>query len=128
METDGFDWNDANAVLFGELRQLIEVEQTRQDGLKLVDTEEARGALRQAQRQIEVVKEQIVELNRGLVVSYAERFFTNASPSQTEDYIAAGLLGLSQAINSYEPDRGKFSVWAYKPITSTRARVISTLL
>lgn len=116
METDSFDWNDANAALFGALHQLVELEQTRQDGLKLIDTEEARGALRQAQRQIELVKEQIVELNRGLVVGYAQRFFTNASPSQTEDYIAAGLLGLSQAINSYEPDRGKFSVWAYKPI------------
>ena len=116
MGNDEVDWGDINTALFGELNALIELEQTRQDGLKLLDTDEARSALREVQRQIETVKEQIVETNKGLVVSYAERFFRDASPAQIEDYIAAGQLGLSQAINSFEPGRGKFSVWAYKPI------------
>jgi DNA-directed RNA polymerase sigma subunit (sigma70/sigma32) len=109
MGNDEVDWGDVNTALFGELNALIELEQTRQDGLKLLDTDEARSGLRQVQRQIETVKEQIVETNKGLVVSYAERFFRDASPVQIEDHIAAGLLGLSQAINSFEPGRGKFS-------------------
>ncbi len=71
MGNDEVDWGDANTVLFGELNGLIELEQVRQDGLKLLDSDEARGALRQVQRQIEAVKQQIIETNKGLVVSYA---------------------------------------------------------
>jgi RNA polymerase sigma factor (sigma-70 family) len=116
MPDDDIDWADVNLVMFVELNRLIELEQVRQDGLVLTDSDNARHGLRQVRIQIEVIKEQIVEQNSGLVVSEVQKFARGATHEQVEDYIAAGKLGLLQAINSYEPSLGKFSGWAYKPI------------
>lgn len=108
--------SDINAELFGKLQGYIDLEQTLTDRVALERTHIARGELQRVHIQIKVVKEQIIEENMGLVVGYAARFFQQASPEQIEDYIAAGIIGLLQAIYTYDLQKGQFSTWAYKPI------------
>jgi len=59
---------------------------------------------------------QIVDLNFGLVRNYAKRFTQNASHDDVQDFEGAGALGMMKAIDSYDPSRGPFASWAYKPI------------
>jgi RNA polymerase sigma factor (sigma-70 family) len=116
MADDEDSLDDLNKRLFEELLSLVALEETLLESGELIEDEEDRGELPQVWRQIKAVKERIIETNMGLVVSYAAKFFKQASSEQAEDYIAAGVVGLLQAIYTYDPEKGKFSSWAYKPI------------
>jgi DNA-directed RNA polymerase sigma subunit (sigma70/sigma32) len=75
-----------------------------------------RTRLRRLEYELENVNEQIFDLNFGLVRSYVKRFAQQASRDNIQDFEAAGALGLMKAIDSYDPSRGLFTSWAYKPI------------
>lgn len=68
------------------------------------------------QEALEDVTAEIVEANRGLVRSYVNRFASHTSIEDSRDFEHAGLVGLIRAINSYDPDKGPFAQWAYRPI------------
>jgi RNA polymerase primary sigma factor len=116
MENDGGSSFDINAELFAELYGFIDVEQTLTERVALENTHVAISELERVRNQITRVKERIINENMGLVVNYAARFFEHATPEHVEDYIAAGIVGLLQAIYTYDSQKGKFSTWAYKPI------------
>jgi RNA polymerase sigma factor (sigma-70 family) len=75
-----------------------------------------RTRLRRLEYELEKVTEHIIDLNFGLVRSYVKRFTQQASRDNIQDFEAAGALGLMKAIDSYDPSRGLFTSWAYKPI------------
>jgi DNA-directed RNA polymerase sigma subunit (sigma70/sigma32) len=67
-------------------------------------------------RDLEKITTEIVNLNYGLVKSYVSRFSPYTSFENAKDFESAGLLGLLRAIDTFDPDKGTFSQWAYLPI------------
>lgn len=80
------------------------------------DTTAYRRALRQARRRVDEATHAIVEANIGLVRSYVRRFTATTSAEYNRELEAAGIEGLIRAIDNFDPDRGRFASWAYKPI------------
>lgn len=65
---------------------------------------------------LEALTELIVRLNYGMTRKYVKQFTSNTSPDDSADFQGAANVGLMIAIDSFDPDRGKFGTWAYKPI------------
>lgn len=80
-------------------------------------------AARLVMRQIERINEEIVTLNFGLVRNYVSRF-TRASRDGLEDFESAGVVGLMQAIDSYDPAMGPFGQWAFRPSKRSVLRAV----
>ncbi|WUH98435.1 sigma-70 family RNA polymerase sigma factor [Spirillospora sp. NBC_00431] len=80
-------------------------------------------ALGRAERELEDVTYEIFEANLGLVRKYVA-MFTSASSQHTEDFESAGKVGLLWAISSYDPARGSFANWAFKPIQREVLRAV----
>lgn len=76
----------------------------------------SRTRLGKLQAELDDVTAQIVEANRGLVRSYVNRFASHTSAEDSRDFEHAGLVGLIRAINTYDPTKGPFAQWAYRPI------------
>lgn len=66
-------------------------------------------------RQIEQLTETIVLTNYGLVRDYVSRF-SRGSRDSVEDFEGAGMVGLMQAIDTYDPAQGPFGQWAFRPV------------
>ena len=67
---------------------------------------------------------EIVQFNLGLVRSYCKRFTANSTRDDSADFEAAGLLGLMRAIDSFDPEQGRFGQWAFKPIQREVLRAV----
>ncbi|MEO3826558.1 sigma-70 family RNA polymerase sigma factor [Actinomadura sp. B10D3] len=80
-------------------------------------------AMRQAERDLEDVMSEIIEANFGLVQGYVA-MFTSGPSAQVEDFESAGKVGLLCAISSYDPARGSFANWAFKPIQREVLRAV----
>ncbi|MGP4027405.1 sigma-70 family RNA polymerase sigma factor [Actinomadura sp. 3N407] len=80
-------------------------------------------ALGRAERELDDVTNEIINLNLGLVRKYVA-MFTSRSSAHTEDFESAGKVGLLWAISSYDPDRGPFASWAFKPIQREVLRAV----
>jgi RNA polymerase sigma factor (sigma-70 family) len=80
--------------------------------------------VRRLRRLLDVINEQIVEFNKGLVRAYCKRFTARARHADNEDFLAAGMVGLMRAIDSYDPAQGKFSSWAFQPIRREVLRAV----
>jgi RNA polymerase sigma factor (sigma-70 family) len=112
------DFVDGNSALFQRRREL-------QQQLAELDEEIAgqRVAYR-LRRSIEDVTAEIVRFNLGLVRSYCKRFTANSTRDDSADFEAAGLLGLMRAIDSFDPEQGRFGQWAFKPIQREVLRAV----
>jgi RNA polymerase primary sigma factor/RNA polymerase nonessential primary-like sigma factor len=80
-------------------------------------------ALRRAERELEDLTYEIMVANYGLVRSYVA-MFTSKSAEHIEDFESAGKVGLLWAISSYDPSRGPFASWAFKPIQREVLRAV----
>lgn len=80
-------------------------------------------ALRRAERELEDLVQEIVNANYGLVRRYVA-LFTSKSNEHSEDFESAGKVGLLWAISSYDPSRGPFASWAFKPIQREVLRAV----
>ena len=87
---------------------------------------ETERGLRRAESAAESATSAIVEANFGLVLSYCRRFTSRSSVADSDDYKAAGSLGLMEAVRTYDPSKGKFSSWAYKPIQRAVLRSVGS--
>ena len=117
------DFNVRNRELFGRRSGLLlECEQS----MAAVDAGDAAAELRlrRLRRSVDDVTQEIVEFNYGLVMSYVSRFTASVPSEVAKDYEAAGRLGLMRAVASYDPARGRFSSWAYKPIQREVLRAV----
>jgi RNA polymerase sigma factor (sigma-70 family) len=129
-------YRERNSQLFIERRQLI-VKLCRELKIKDGKTAAPSSVLRQARalgedlpraarllmRKIERINEEIVTLNFGLVRDYVSRF-TRASRTGLEDFESAGVVGLMQAIDTYDPAMGPFGQWAFRPIKRSVLRAV----
>ena len=79
--------------------------------------------LREAERDFDDLTYEILTANYGLVRQYVA-MFTTRSTEHGEDFESAGKVGLLWAISSYDPTRGSFSSWAFKPIQREVLRAV----
>lgn len=122
-ERNSAEWRDHNKVLFTE-RALLQSE--LDEMLEHVDPT-SRVAMRRVERKRRAIEDKtndIVEFNFGLVRNYVRRFTGSSSRDDTRDFEAAGMLGLMKAIDTYDPDRGSFAQWAFKPIQREVLRAV----
>lgn len=113
-----------NDALFGRRKEL----QARIASLRaLVDADKSdvtsEAALRCAERELDDLTYEIMTANYGLVRRYVATF-TSRSTGHSEDFESAGKVGLLWAISSYDPDRGPFASWAFKPIQREVLRAV----
>lgn len=112
------DFVDGNSALFQRRREL-------QQQLAELDEEIAGNrVVHRLRRSIEDVTAEIVQFNLGLVRSYCKRFTANSTRDDSADFEAAGLLGLMRAIDSFDPEQGRFGQWAFKPIQREVLRAV----
>lgn len=72
--------------------------------------------LRCAHRDLEALTELLVKFNYGMTRNYVRRFTSNTSREDSADMQAAAVVGLMHAIHTFDPDKGRFGSWAFKPI------------
>ena len=80
--------------------------------------------LSRSRSRLNYIDELICRLNTPLTRSYVGKFTSNTSMEDSRDFQAAANVGLMNAINNFDPDRGKFGSWAYKPIQRTVLRAV----
>jgi len=115
------DYGDRNVELFLERRALQDQLAASQEG---VERPVERREVARLGRRLEDVTTEIVRFNTGLVRSYCRRFTSNSSRGDSADFEAAGMLGLMRAIDSFDPEQGRFGHWAYKPIQREVLRAV----
>lgn len=111
--TDAIDHRENNQRLFVE-REELRSRVARLEQLEATTAVSSR--LRRSRRRLEQVTGEIVAGNIGLVRSYTRRFSGAANADARAEFESAGMLGLMRAVDSYEPGRGPFGQWAFKPI------------
>lgn len=107
-------YNAVNAPLFRLRTQLGEtVDRIEKKKRKTVADKET---LRCAHRDIEALTELLVKFNYGMTRNYVRRFTSNTSQEDSADMQAAAVVGLMHAIHTFDPAKGRFGSWAFKPI------------
>lgn len=124
-----FEWDDQDDLQINaedrerENLALLERRWTVREHQQVLRRRSAAGSLTEAEadelrgfdRELETIVLDLFALNMGLVRSYVARF-TGKSSNLAEDLESAGRVGLMQAIDSFQPGRGGFGTWAYKPV------------
>ena len=110
------DYIALNRELFVERNRLLVQERRLRKDHEEQETPESEKKLRQIERLVERVTGKIVEANEGLVIHYVSRFTKVATPELREEYKAAGMAGLVEAIESYDVAHDNFAAWAKWPV------------
>jgi RNA polymerase sigma factor (sigma-70 family) len=114
------EWSDMNKRMFIER---IEVKK-RIARLEERNNPAKRRELARAKREYETLTMKIVDANYGLLRKYVKLFTGSATREDAKDFEAAGRLGLMRAIDNYDPYRGSFAQWAFKPIQREVLRAV----
>lgn len=114
------EWSDLNKRMFIQRLDL----KRRIDRLEGSTGGAKRRELARAKREYENLTMQIIEANYGLLRKYVKLFTGSASREDARDFEAAGRLGLMRAIDNYDPYRGSFAQWAFKPIQREVLRAV----
>ena len=114
------EWSDMNKRMFIER---IEVKK-RISRLEERNNPAKRRELARAKREYETLTMKIVDANYGLLRKYVKLFTGSATREDAKDFEAAGRLGLMRAIDNYDPYRGSFAQWAFKPIQREVLRAV----
>jgi len=124
VERSRDDWNDLNRDLFFE-RQAIDEEIANLEKILPDDrTPLISQQLRRARRRRDDVTYKIVDANYGLLRRYVRKFTQNSTREDAQDFEAAAIVGLMRAISTYDPTRGRFANWAFKPIQREVLRAV----
>jgi len=118
------EWNDMNRGLFIE-RNRLRAELAELE--KIVPEERDHATRRQImrmRRDFDDVTFKIIDSNYGLLRRYVRKFTQNASRDDAKDFEGAAVVGLMRAIETYDPDRGRFANWAFKPIQREVLRAV----
>lgn len=94
------------------------VRQIRADEEKLAEAERTGNTLeaRRARRRIRTATDELFSSNLGLADGWAKRFRKDSDRQAAEDYRDAARLGLTEAILTWDPEKGSLSNWAWSPI------------
>jgi RNA polymerase sigma factor (sigma-70 family) len=114
------EWSDLNKRMFFQrmtLKEEIEALEGRSDPAE-------RRALTRRKREYEDLTLKIIEQNYGLLRKYVRLFTGSATREDAKDFESAGRLGLMRAIDNYDPNRGSFAQWAFKPIQREVLRAV----
>lgn len=114
------EWSDLNKRMFIER---IEIKK-RIVKLEEKNNPSKRRELARAKREYETLTMRIVDANYGLLRKYVKLFTGSATREDAKDFEAAGRLGLMRAIDNYDPYRGSFAQWAFKPIQREVLRAV----
>jgi RNA polymerase sigma factor (sigma-70 family) len=105
-----------NHELFAERSEILKSEKKLEVQLKELKSPELEKKLRRTQQRLERVTSKIVGANKGLVVNRVSRYTKKANADQREEYMAAGMAGLIEAIDSYDVAHDNFAAWAMWPV------------
>lgn len=72
--------------------------------------------LRRARAAVDRYTDVIVRLNWGMTGAYVRRFMMGRDSASHADFQSAAMVGLMGAVDTFNPERGKFGQWAYKRI------------
>jgi RNA polymerase sigma factor (sigma-70 family) len=118
------EYRTRNDELFARRRQLLERIAELRAKAETDETDMiAELSLRRAEREFDDLTYEIMATNFGLVRRYVG-MFTSKSGEHSEDFESAGKVGLLWAISSYDPARGPFASWAFKPIQREVLRAV----
>lgn len=115
-------YSEANDPIFRKSRALNDTIERLKS--KRRPTANDKAELSQTSGELEYVKELLFKLNYGLTRSYVSKFTSNTSVEDSLDFQAAANVGLWGAIRSFDPDKGKFGSWSYKPIQRMVLRAV----
>ncbi|MHB1209891.1 MAG: sigma factor [Acidimicrobiales bacterium] len=109
VELEGrVDWDEKNRELFAERKRIaLQLEELGSLG----DTDRvSTGSMQEIGLRHELVDNcwQIIKTNDGLVKHYVRKFTDQSRPEQSDDYSSAGLVGLVEAINKFDSEKGSF--------------------
>lgn len=116
-------YHEANAALF---RRRMDIERSlrKLESCPDLGTRQAKSSRRRLERHLDSITAVIVHLNYGMTRNYVRKFLSTTSQSDTDDFQGAALVGLMNAVDSFDPSRGKFSSWAYKRIQREVLRAV----
>lgn len=115
---------DRNDRLFARRRELLErIDRLRERAATGEFGTLPELVLRRAEHELDEVTAKLVQGNYGLVRHYVA-LFTSKSYEHCEDFESAGKVGLLWAISTYDPARGSFASWAFKPIQREILRAV----
>ena len=118
------DWNDLNRQLFIERAEIQSEIATLEMVLPAERTPRIERQLRMARRRLDDTTFKILDSNYGLLRRYVRKFTQNASIEDARDFESAATVGLMRAIDSYDPEKGRFAQWAFKPIQREVLRAV----
>jgi DNA-directed RNA polymerase specialized sigma subunit len=98
---------------FAERDRLIKDERRLATEYKKLPTPELAKELKRTRLSLERLTSKFVEANKGLVVSYISQFVKKATSDQRDEYKAAGMEGLLEAMRSYDSANENFATWAF---------------
>lgn len=118
----GQDFEQRNRELFRERAELKDQLESSLDKETLTNVQRRRTD--RTRRQLDALTFDIYETNYGLVRSVVKKFTSHSSPEDAADYESAGVVGLMRAIETFDPEKGTFSAWAWKPIQREVLRAV----
>jgi RNA polymerase sigma factor (sigma-70 family) len=122
--TEPIDYNDRNIALFEKRLALKDRQSTILAKPERKRTVRDKRELSKLHRDIDDVTTQIIQFNYGLVRSYTKKFTSNSSREDSADFEASAVVGLMRAIETFDPSKGRFGQWAYKPIQREVLRAV----
>lgn len=90
---------------------------------QLVSEQAAGGSAGSSSATLPRLDEQLLHRHRGIAVGFASKF-ARYVPRHFDEYVAAGELGLLEAISTFDPTRGAWSSWA---LLHVRKRVLEAV-
>ena len=119
------NWRVVNDELFAERSRLLHVEADLGKREQANPSSDLELNLRQCRYSLKRVNAGIIESNTGLVLNCISHFTKKATEDQREEYRAAGMAGLVEAMNTYDSSGGKFSTWAYWPVLRSVMKAVN---
>jgi len=118
------EWNDKNRELFFTRIRLTEeiekIEAVAPDDRTVRMTRQ----LARLRRDLDDVTFKIFDTNYGLLRRYVRRFTQNASKDDAREFTGAATVGMMRAIATYDPAKGRFAQWAFKPMQREVLRAV----
>jgi RNA polymerase sigma factor (sigma-70 family) len=124
LSAEPVDYNDRNIGLFNQRRELKDRQAAILAKPERKRTVKDKRDLSRIARDIDSVTTEIIQFNYGLVRSYTKKFTSNSSKEDSADFEASAVVGLMRAIESFDPSKGRFGQWAYKPIQREVLRAV----
>lgn len=91
--------------------ELFVLRRAQQQQLDVLETAEDDTGVEDCYEAIDDISAEIADLSEGLVNHYVKRFL-GASRVHADDLFQAGRLGLVEAMDDFDPERGRWSAWA----------------